>query len=113
VIGLWNVNDYLLSQIGNGDETPLYFDMPSNYTVDDTGAKSLIIKTSGHEKMQVTVMLMALADETKLPPYVILNWKTMPKEQLPIRLIVRCQCNGWMTNELMRDWLQENKECLC
>jgi hypothetical protein len=52
--------------------------------------------------MRVTVMLTVLADGTKLPPYVILNGKTMPKEQLPIGLIVRCQCNGWMTNELMR-----------
>jgi hypothetical protein len=23
-----------------------------------------------------------------------------------MRLIVRCKSNGWMTNELMRDWLQ-------
>jgi hypothetical protein len=80
--------------------------MPSSYTVDDTGVKSLLIKTSGSEKMRVTVMLMVLADETKLPPHVILILRTMPEEQLPIGLIVRCQSNGWMTNELIRDWLQ-------
>jgi hypothetical protein len=32
--------------------------------------------------------------------------ETMPKEQLPIGLRVRCQSNGWTTNELIRDWLQ-------
>jgi hypothetical protein len=80
--------------------------MPTNCTVDKTGVKSLLIKTSGNEKMRVTVMLMVLADDTKLPPHVILNRRTMPKEQLPIGLIVRCQSNGWMTNELIRDWLQ-------
>jgi hypothetical protein len=80
--------------------------MPSNYTDDDTGAKSVLIKTSGNEKMQVTVMLKVLADGTKLPPHVALNRKTMPKEQLPIGLTVRCQSNGWMTNELMMDWLK-------
>jgi hypothetical protein len=81
---------------------PVYFDVPSNYTVDDKGVKSVLIKTSGNEKMRVTVMLTVLADGMKLPPYVILNRKTMPKEQLPIGLIVRCQSNGWKTNELMK-----------
>jgi hypothetical protein len=46
VIGLQKANNYLLNQIGNTDETPVYFDMPSNYTIDDTGAKSVLIKTS-------------------------------------------------------------------
>jgi hypothetical protein len=40
--------------------------MPSNYTVDDKGVKSVLIKTSGNEKMQVTVMLKVLADGTIL-----------------------------------------------
>jgi hypothetical protein len=76
VIGLRKVNNYLLSQIGNADEIPVYFDMPSNYTV-DTGAKSAFIKTSGSEKMRLTIMLLVLADGTKLPPYVIPNRKTV------------------------------------
>jgi hypothetical protein len=103
-IGLRKANNYILSQIGNAGETPVYSDMSSNYTV-DTGVKSVLIKTSGNEKL-VTVMLTVLADGTKLPPYVVLNRKTMPKEQLPNSRIVRCQSNGWMTNELMTDWLQ-------
>jgi hypothetical protein len=94
VIGLRKANNYLLSQTGNADETPVYFDMPSNYTVDDKGVKSILIKTSDNEKMRVTVMLTVLADGTKLPPYVILNRKAMPEEQLPIGLIVRCQSIG-------------------
>jgi hypothetical protein len=55
--------------------------------------------------MIVTVMLVILADGSKLPPYVILNHKTMPKEQQPRGIIVRCQPKGQMTNELMKDWL--------
>jgi hypothetical protein len=31
---------------GNVNEMPLYFDMPSNYTIDDAGTKSVHIKTS-------------------------------------------------------------------
>jgi len=68
--------------------------MLSSYIVDDTGGKSVAIKTSGYEKMGVSVMLVVLADGTKLPPYVILNCKTMPKEQLPRGLTVICQPQG-------------------
>jgi hypothetical protein len=60
-------NSYLLSQIGNANEMPVYVVMPSSYTVDDTGAKSVAIKTSGYEKMHVTLMLAVLADGSKLP----------------------------------------------
>jgi hypothetical protein len=83
----------------------MYFYMPPNYTVDDTGAKSVAVKTSGHEKMRVTVMSAVLADGSKLPPYVILNRKNTPKEQLPRGIIVRCQPKGSMTSDLMKDWL--------
>jgi hypothetical protein len=34
-----------MNQIGNADEMPEHFDTPSNYTVDDAQAKSLVIKT--------------------------------------------------------------------
>lgn len=46
-----------MSQIGNGDEMPVQFGMPSNYTVNDVLAQSLVIKTLGYDKMQVTVTL--------------------------------------------------------
>jgi hypothetical protein len=105
VIGLRKKHSYLLSQIGNADETPMYFDMPPNYSVDDTGAKSVAVKTSSHENMHVTVTLTVLVDGSKLPPYVILNRKNVPKEQLPRGIIVRCQPKGWMTSDLMKDWL--------
>jgi hypothetical protein len=32
------------------DEMPVYFGMPSNYTIDDVGAKS-VVGTSGSEKI--------------------------------------------------------------
>jgi hypothetical protein len=54
--------------------------LPSSYNIEDSGAKSLLTKTSGSEMMWVTVMLMVSADGIKLPPYVILSQKTVPKE---------------------------------
>lgn len=55
--------------------------------------------------MHFTVTLAVLADGMKLPPYVVLKHKTMPKEQLPTGIIVRCQNQGWMSTGLMKDWL--------
>ena len=63
-----------------------------------------MIPTFGYEKMHVTVMLVVLADGTKFPSYMILNCKTMPREQLPRRFIVRCHPKGWISNEPMKDW---------
>lgn len=99
-------NRYVLGQIGNADETPICFDMPRNYTVNMKGAKQVIVKTTGHEKTRVTVMLCVTADGEKLPPYVILNRKTVPKKDFHSGVIVRAQSNAWMTSELMVDWLK-------
>jgi hypothetical protein len=47
--------------------------MPSNHTITDIGAKSVIIKTLGSERMRVTVILIEFVDSMKLLPYVILS----------------------------------------
>ena len=45
------------------DETAVWFDMLSSTTVDKRGAKSVALKTTGHEKSHLTVMLAANAAE--------------------------------------------------
>jgi len=45
-----------------------------------------------------------LADGSKLPPYVILNCKTLTTEQLPRGIIVIYQPRGWIINELVKNW---------
>ena len=45
-------------------------------------AKSVVIKALGCDKMCIPVTLVILADGIKLPPYIILNSKTMPKDYL-------------------------------
>lgn len=96
---------YPFHQIGNADETPVFFDMPSNTTVDTKGVKSVLLRGTGNEKNRITVMLAVTADGGKLPPYVILKRKTIPKESFPEGVVIRCQEKGWMTTELMVDWL--------
>jgi len=62
-------------QLGNMDEVPLMFDVPSNKTVDVKGAKTIMTKTSGNEKMRYTVVLACCADGTKFPPLLIFKRK--------------------------------------
>ena len=66
----------------------------------------MIVKSTGNEKSRVTVMLTCLADGTKLPPYVILKRKTLPKYPMPAGIIVRVQEKGWMESRLVVDWLK-------
>lgn len=95
VIKMRKLHNYPLCAMGNADETPVYFDMPGATTVHPRGQKTVTIRTSGNEKLRVSVMLAALADGTKLPPFVILKRKQMPKEHLPKGTIfVRCQEKG-------------------
>ena len=59
----------------NADETPMYFDLPASKTIDLTGVQSVIVKTTGHEKLRYTVFLTSgvqikeKATKTKPPVY--------------------------------------------
>jgi hypothetical protein len=96
VIGLRKNNSCLLSQMDNADQTPLYFDMPTNTTVEGKGENIVSIRTSGCEKQRCTAMLAITADGRKLPPYVIFKRTAMPKAKLPNGIHVRVQDKGWM-----------------
>ncbi len=39
------------------DETPMQFDLPGNRTVNAKGDKTVMVKTTGHEKTYFTVVL--------------------------------------------------------
>lgn len=105
VIRLRRDRQFILSQIGNADQTPINFDMPMSRTVNEKGARSVLVKTTGAEKQRFTVMLAIPADGRKLPPYVIFKRKTLPKANLPAGIHVRAQEKGWMSADLMADWV--------
>ena len=62
-----------LSAIGNMDETPCWMDMPGETTVERADVRSVPPRTTGHEKARFTVVLGALADGSKLKPFVVLK----------------------------------------
>src|SRR6266542_3572135 len=70
-------HDYPLALIGNMDETLVSFDLPSNTTIDELGARSVSIRTIGHEKTNFTVVLTCMADGMKLPPIIIFKLKNI------------------------------------
>ena len=47
------------------DETPVWNDMISNTTVEKAGAKGVLLKSTGNEKVHVSVCLTAKDDGTK------------------------------------------------
>ena len=53
------------------DETAVWKDMVSETTVKATGAKDVAMKSSGHEKVRVSVCLAAKLDATKLQPFTV------------------------------------------
>ena len=56
--------------------------------MDVKGAKTVAVKTTGHEKTHFTVVLVCCADGTKLPCMIIFKRKTFPKEKFPSGVIV-------------------------
>uniref|UniRef100_A0A1X7TW17 DDE-1 domain-containing protein n=1 Tax=Amphimedon queenslandica TaxID=400682 RepID=A0A1X7TW17_AMPQE len=62
---------YSLNCIFAMDETACWFDMPGDTTIHHTGARSVPVKSTGHEKDHYTVVLTAKADGTKLKPFVV------------------------------------------
>ena len=48
-------------------------DMPSDTAIYPVGARSVAMKTTGHEKNHFTVVLTARADGVKLKPFVVLK----------------------------------------
>uniref|UniRef100_A0A8C0J9M6 Brinker DNA-binding domain-containing protein n=1 Tax=Chelonoidis abingdonii TaxID=106734 RepID=A0A8C0J9M6_CHEAB len=59
------------SQIRSMDETLMTFDFLSNRMVTGDGEKTVLTKTTGHEKIHFMVVLSCLADGSKLPPVVV------------------------------------------
>ena len=105
VINQQKTYDFLLSRIGNMDETPMCFDMPSNQTLHKKGDKTVLIKTTRHEKTHFTVVLSCTADGSKLPPMIIFKRKKPPKDIFPSGVIIHQHPKGWMDKEGIIKWI--------
>jgi hypothetical protein len=93
ITNLRKARNFLMGQMANADETVICLDMPQNYTLKKEGVKEVLSKTTGCEKLRLTVTLAVTAGGRKLPPLLI-----FPKD-----VVVRAQGKGWKTEELMLD----------
>ena len=77
--------------------------------MDVKGSKTIMIKTSGNEKMHYTVVLAYCADGTKLPLLVIFKRKMLPEDVsvIPHGIYVRVHSKGWTDGEGMKLWLEK------
>ncbi|KAM7293221.1 putative POGO family transposable element [Ixodes scapularis] len=106
VIKLRHEKDYLLGQLGNADQTPVYLDMPSRTTVTTKGAKDVCLLTTGLDYTRFIVMLCCTADIRKLPPYIVFRRKTIPKEVFSKKVIIRANEKGFMNEEMVKEWFK-------
>ncbi|CAI7872662.1 unnamed protein product [Closterium sp. NIES-54] len=67
----------------NADQTPLWLEMPATTTVDQTGVRSVPIRSAGYQKERVTVMLACTADGMKLKPWFFFKRKIVLKGVFP------------------------------
>ena len=68
ITNLRKAGNFLMGQMANANEIAIYLDMLPNYTLEKKGMKEVLLKTTGCEKLRLTVMLAATADGRKLPP---------------------------------------------
>ena len=100
--------NYDLQHIGNMDETPVYMDMLPGKTVNKKGQKSIIMKSTGHEKNRYTVVLTVMADGTKLKPFIIFKRAKVPsKLTFPAGVIIHCNEKGWMDEIATKIWVEK------
>ena len=92
------------------DETSIWNDMMFNTKIDKQGAKSVFLKTTGHENCIVSVCLAAKADGTKLKPFVVFRAAKRESksldEEFESRCVVKGSGNAWMNKELIAIWVK-------
>lgn len=86
-----------LLQIGNMNETPVCFYLPTNRRVEKKGAKKVLIRTKCHEKKRFAIVLICMADRARLYRMIIFKQKTLPKGiHFPSGIIARAHSKCWM-----------------
>ena len=96
--------NYALEDILAMDETVVWNDMISNTTIEKRGAHTVSLKSTGHEKLKITVCLTAAADGSKKKPFIVFKGATCEvkrlNEQFKTKCVIASSDNGWMDEPL-------------
>lgn len=88
------------------DETPLWMDMPGDTTVERQGARSVPVRSTGHDKARFTVVLADMANGKKLNPFVVFKGAHVVGELTRVPgVVVTLSHNGWMNKALTKNWV--------
>eukprot|EP00644_Phytophthora_capsici_P006784 jgi/Phyca11/5825/fgenesh1_pm.PHYCAscaffold_8_\ len=88
------------------DETAVYFEDPRRQTVDVTGARHVVLKSTGFASMRITAVLAVTASGRKLPPLIV--WKGANPDGSVERIgytYVAYQKRAWVDSQLLIKWL--------
>lgn len=92
------------------DETAVFLDPVGGKCLEQTGTKEVSVKTTGHEKLRITVILTARMDGFKCKPYVMLHRKRpVPKinDMFKGKLVLNWAGNTWMNDVSTEDYLDK------
>ena len=112
VRGKFHTKQYAMANVIAMDETSIWLDMPSATTVNETGASSVTIRSTGHEKDRVTVCLAAKVNGHKLKPFIVFKGRKRDVDrmngdrQLSGKCVICTSANGWMNESLTEEWIQ-------
>ena len=101
---LFRLQAYHPSNVISMDETSVWADMMSGTTVDRLGSKTVSLKTTGHEKVRVSVCLSARADGSKLKPMIVFKGAVRETKKLNDEFKGKClifsSVNSWVNEPL-------------
>jgi hypothetical protein len=84
------------------DETAAYFEDARTQTVDQSGARHVIIRSTGFASMRITVILAVTATGIKLPPVLIWKGKNSPSFEKNQGVFVTYQPMAWVDSNLLK-----------
>ena len=88
------------------DETAVYFEDARTQTVDLSGRRHVVMKSTGFASMRITVLAAVWADGRKAPPMVIHKKKQAQEvSRISGPLLVANQLKGWINTDLLIKWI--------
>ena len=94
----------------NMDQTPIFFSMVPNTTLNRVGERSVNVRSSSGSTMRVTVALTVTAAGGLLPPMFVFKAKPGGRVQRELRnfpeeAVYTVQHNAWMDESVMLQWV--------
>ncbi|GMF66350.1 unnamed protein product [Phytophthora lilii] len=89
------------------DETAVFFEDPRNTTVDVTGSRHVVVRSTGFASMRVTVVLAVTASGRKVTPLVIWKNKRGNRSIKQVHsVLVAEQPKAWVDSDLLMNWIE-------